>query len=605
MDELIDYSLIAEDGEMFYTRITKRDAAMYEMAHSMPHSASDTSKSAGGKTGAQWKAIDCYRLLQICMPYRKWLRNTKTVPDAMFQLLASQLKVKHGYNFNQFQVKEKLRNLRNTFRNCKKGLGSGTNWENYWSMVYIYDDPIVEGDVTLAPEGFNPDATEAFSHPIAPIPVTSTVGSDIQPQSSLSYLPETHLSPPLLAAGSVPSPAFATPAIGGSCSPPTNSEFLSLLSSSVSVLNNFSEHDDYSLWGEPPLSSTQLPRSSPAVDNSLQHEGDVFSEVENNINDLTVIDEEEEINNAALVDVNQNLRSPAKKKGQRDDGTIQIIHRTPQKTPRKKPSGTAGATPSNASPARSIVQKRTPRRNLCSQTDLVWAPAKVKLLLAECLLRKNKEQQQNVPVATWKEISGALKDIGETVKWEVCRGKFHSLSDYFSEKLLHTGGILSGVKVPYYDLLCQIHDVPVDLVMPSEVTPTGNKVWDRAGISLLLSLYKARQHLFNGTNSCVRHSTLFREIASAMDSFKIHVSGKQCSDKFSELKQRYHQEYDDSHRSGASPSTWEYYQDMNALFGETAGIKPPFTVSLGTSTSYQVKGKECQFENANSRTRPT
>ncbi|KAK3920820.1 Zinc finger and SCAN domain-containing protein 29 [Frankliniella fusca] len=646
MDDVIDYSLVAEDGQIFTARITAREAAIYDIDHhkryrllkqlidqqvkptgkwdeilsssdsmssqlipqSTPTSDPGSNGSGDGKTGAFWKGNSTDKLLQVCMPYRKWLRSTRTVSDEMYHLLARELKDKHSWDFNFRQIKEKLRNLRRTFKKNKDGKGSGEKWEHFWAMTYIYDEPIVEGNVTLAPDGFHPPAlVPAVSCDVAQKPVCTSVASNPQ-CGGLSYISES--VPVVRALQSSLSCTTVPELIGPSNSQaapssPPNSEFLSLLPSTVVVLDNdglvwekgTDGLSEISNWdaGEA-LSSTQLPRSSSVENGEVQHEN-CFEEVQSNISGLNMFDEEEEKTcDRSLVDVNQNLMSPAKKKAQRNDGSVQLTQRTPQKTPRKqRPGGGSGAATNGNSSPRNIAVKRTPKRNLCSQTDLVWPPARVQLLLADCLIKKDKVQQENIPVSTWKEIAKALKDSGEAVSWEVCRGKFHSLSDYFSERLLNTSGVVGGVKVPYYELLCQIYDVPVSFEIPPEVTDqtsSSSKLWDDAGINLLLSLYKARQDAFNGTKSCVRHTTLFREISAAMVPFKIYVTGKQCGDKFNELKKRYHLEYDESHRTGASPSTWEYYAEMDALLGQSANIKAPFTVSLGTSAAYKVKGQE-------------
>ncbi|XP_026286347.1 uncharacterized protein LOC113212000 [Frankliniella occidentalis] len=187
------------------------------------------------------------------------------------------------------------------------------------------------------------------------------------------------------------------------------------------------------------MSSTQLQQSpAPYLENCTQIQSENNGEVETHFLDLHIM--EEDAINQTLVDDNQNLlRSPARKKFQKNDGAAQEMLRTPQKTPRKKAGGGGTSSP------RSLVQRKTPsRRNLCSEADLVWPPPQVQMLLKECLTKKEKVQQQTVPVNTWKEIARAMKEEGGEhyrVTWELCRGKFFSLCEYFSNKLLYTGGV--------------------------------------------------------------------------------------------------------------------------------------------------------------------
>ncbi|KAK3929405.1 Zinc finger and SCAN domain-containing protein 29 [Frankliniella fusca] len=601
MSAIVDYSVYDDDGEVFTTRIPQREADMYDMAGAVtePSALADPSlaqcssgKRAQGKKGAVWRGNSTYRLLQLCSAYRKWLRP-KHVSELIWQTLSDKLyDSADKLDYSWEQVKEKLRNLKSQYQKAKRGELGGEKWEHYWTMWYIMDDPIKVGEVTLAPEGFSltllseqPRNCELLGSPSDPIVPTTIQATELACESDPTG----------------PSEPSAVAVIGSSLLP-SSSEFTSLLTTS----ENLNHNADFSLqldpnWESysPLLSSTQLQLTElHSVENYTQiqseHNND---EVENNFLDLNI----EETNNSdqALVDVNQNLlRSPAKKKYQRSDGAIQEILKTPQKTPRKKPCGTPSP--------RSLVQGRTPtRRNICSQADLVWPPSRVQMLLKECLIKKEKVQQESIPVTTWKDIAKAMKEKGEQhVTWELCRGKFFSLCEYFSEKLLYTGGIVGGVKAPYYDLMCQIHDIPVDFVMPSNAAQTSShkKLWDDATIRLLISLYKSKELYFNGTKSHVRHATLFSEISAAMGPHGVSLTGKQCGDKFRDLKVRYRIEYDESHRTGAAPSTWPYFKDMDALFGDTASMKAPFVMSLGTSSKYKV-GSESQPPQSGTRTR--
>lgn len=107
------------------------------------------------KIGAKWTKVTTEKLLNNCLPYRKWLRM-KTPPIATWEQITEALNGETnilGFTYTWQQIKEKLRNMKNTFNKAKGGQHGGDQWTSYWLMVYIYDSPIVEGDVTLAPKG--------------------------------------------------------------------------------------------------------------------------------------------------------------------------------------------------------------------------------------------------------------------------------------------------------------------------------------------------------------------------------------------------------------------------------------------------------------------
>lgn len=117
----------------------------------------------------------------------------------------------------------------------------------------------------------------------------------------------------------------------------------------------------------------------------------------------------------------------------------------------------------------------------------------------------------------------------------------------------------------------------------------GNSIWSNEAVELLVQLYKAKQSLFNGTESHVRHDLLYRDMAESMTQFGYNYTGKQCKNKFCDLKSRFMQEYDMARKTGAAPSMWEWYGVMEGLFQGTATLEPPFLFSSGTG--YDVRGR--------------
>lgn len=105
---------------------------------------------------------------------------------------------------------------------------------------------------------------------------------------------------------------------------------------------------------------------------------------------------------------------------------------------------------------------------MTTNAELVWPPELVQQFLGECLKFKEKLQRVEPPLCAWKDIASAMDEAGHNISWENCRAKFTSMFQFFTGTLLRTGGQLGGIKCPYWDLMCEIHDVPVDYVMPAE-----------------------------------------------------------------------------------------------------------------------------------------
>jgi len=78
-------------------------------------------------------------------------------------------------------------------------------------------------------------------------------------------------------------------------------------------------------------------------------------------------------------------------------------------------------------------------------------------------------QSSEIAIPTWKRIEAALHMLGHTkITWQTCRGKYASMYEYFTGTLLRTGGIVGGVKCPYWDKMCDLHDFPKDYIVPPD-----------------------------------------------------------------------------------------------------------------------------------------
>lgn len=84
-------------------------------------------------------------------------------------------------------------------------------------------------------------------------------------------------------------------------------------------------------------------------------------------------------------------------------------------------------------------------------------------------------------------------------------------------------------------------------------------MWPDAAVSLLIELYREKEHEFN--NGMKRHNVIWADIAAQMrqTNEKYTVSGLQCSTKFSGLKRTYKNILEQNKKSGNSHNSWAFY----------------------------------------------
>ncbi|KAJ1522443.1 hypothetical protein ONE63_001633 [Megalurothrips usitatus] len=284
------------------------------------------------------------------------------------------------------------------------------------------------------------------------------------------------------------------------------------------------------------------------------------------------------------VDVDDKLttRSPAAKQKKNSEGKQQ----SPRKTPRKTP---------------------TPRRKVAGQCHLVWPLSKTNAFLEECVTLKEEVQKENVAVETWKKIAEKLTKREHDVTWQQCRSKFVLMNQFFADSILPVNGILGGVQWPYYQCFLKIHDLPADYEIPVSVaslSASGTLWQDDKTVLLLINIYKERYHLFKGSQSMIRHSSLYLEISTIMQMYEIRASGEQCKSKEKELEMKFRQEYDKKRKTGSAPSSWTFYEPMLEIYGNNASLEAVFAFSVGGSNHYTHKGNVVEAEERQSRSRP-
>ncbi|KAJ1526374.1 hypothetical protein ONE63_009520 [Megalurothrips usitatus] len=243
------------------------------------------------------------------------------------------------------------------------------------------------------------------------------------------------------------------------------------------------------------------------------------------------------------------------------------------------------------------------------------------LFVLECVHRKGQVQKDPVPLATWKEISQVMKTYSYDIKWELCRDKFMNMNNMFRH-VLKRGATLYGVKWPYYNQFCAIHDIDVDETVETaplggdndtendseyedlddgsdndsdsgkDDTAIGGMLWPPSKIRLLLSEYENRMSKFTNSKSSIKHSVLYGEISKAFLEHGVERSAKQCQAKMSELQQKFRKIFDRQRQTGQSPTKWAHYEKMLGMFKDSSNLDPPFVVTVGRSNKYIVKGKE-------------
>jgi len=130
-------------------------------------------------------------------------------------------------------------------------------------------------------------------------------------------------------------------------------------------------------------------------------------------------------------------------------------------------------------------------------------------------------------------------------------------------------------------------------------------LWNRKALLLLLSLYKTNKTKFEGSDSSLRHNYLYARLAGGMKEKGYDHTWKQCKSKMGRMKDKLRIEFDKCNKTGAAPSTLEYYETMLEMFDGAAWLVAPVAVSVGRGLQYTVDGETKENLREGTRTRPS
>ncbi|KAK3918586.1 Zinc finger and SCAN domain-containing protein 29 [Frankliniella fusca] len=548
-----------------------------------------------GNPKIRWPGNTSTLFINLCLPYRKWLR-CKTVAPFVWEEISAKLLNKHNLRYNGEQCHAKMKSLKRTFREAKGGQHSGDKWPHYWVMTYIYDEPIVPGELSLTSEVL------AVSNAVLP------------PEES-----------PILSAGASGMNSDNT-AVSFAVLRPVDSPILGAVASGYEYIQfNDDDNGDASIvpTAEPTLGILK------DISNLVSNEGHISVPIENRPG-MKVI---------AEIPLISDLSGPTSEAAEHlsipDDGDVpdilmkefpetQGMTEAPMTPTKKKAKGPAFLT---NSPQRHSPQT-TPRRkkaNKPPKSALQLDPEDTAAFVAKCLARKADLQKERINVQVWKDISD---ELGDKFDWHLCRAKFMQMDESFKNTFLPLEGKMGSTEWPYYKSFCDIYDIPENYYSVVKIVDLGeegvdenddeeekaanendgpSKLWSADAMALLLSLYKTRQHSFESSTSHLRYTFLYAQISAAMKEAGYSLSMKQCKSKMDALKSKFRKEFDLSSKTGASPSSWPLYEKMLEMFEGSASLVPPYALSAGRALVFSEKG---QAENSavsatGTRTRPT
>ncbi|KAJ1519071.1 hypothetical protein ONE63_011313 [Megalurothrips usitatus] len=279
---------------------------------------------------------------------------------------------------------------------------------------------------------------------------------------------------------------------------------------------------------------------------------------------------------------------------------------TPSKSQPKKKSKQAGNKVGNIH----STPPQTPKRKV-PKSSLVFHQTESRDFINEFKLQKKAVQKDVacIPIAVWKSISSNLMERGHSnMDWKVCRARFERMNTFFIDTLLPVNGVLAGSKWDFYDDFLYIHNLPQDFTTPASrvASEPASKIWVERAVLNLISEYKKRLRHFQGTGSTIRKTTLYSEIAAELQKNGIAVTGKQCQDHMDNvLIVQFRKEYDKQKKTGAAPSTWDYYHQMLDLFDGNPTLEAPYAVSVCRGLKYTVEGEGKDIDDRQTRTRKT
>ncbi|KAJ1518862.1 hypothetical protein ONE63_011526 [Megalurothrips usitatus] len=597
--------------------------------------------------------------LEALKPYRRMIRSR--YPGTEFWgTIADYLSKEEGPIVSGSQLAEKMRNIKSSFKSAKR------SWALYPLMSYLFDDPIPDdeaGDTSLpnstasffngirdqcrsSPTNVEPAAVNTSIH--TPGRFVNEISFDIhgsrQPlQETYSPLQDAevsnmtfHMGMQLTQTDEVPQKVFS---IQRSCLSLDN--VFRPLSENFTLTEPTSPHEkdarssSETSKGKLPLPVAELlekvsymrrsddvleniPQKHPpeetfegarisAVTFNLHESGDMYDVVFNPVKTGTSIDNEcttsaNEGNDFANMSVENWEDLPSDNENPHDASVVM----TPSKSQPKKKSKEAGNKVGNIH----STPPKTPKRKV-PKSSLVLQQTESRDFINECKLQKKAVQKDVacIPIAVWKSISSKLMETGHSnMDWKVCRARFERMNTFFIDILLPVNGVLAGSKWDFYDDFLYIHDLPQDFTTPASrvASEPASKIWVERAVLNLISEYKKRLRHFQGTGSTIRKTTLYSEIAAELQKNGIAVTGKQCQDHMDNvLIVQFRKEYDKQKKTGAAPSTWDYYHQMLDLFDGNPTLQASYAVSVCRGLKYTVEGEGKDIDDRQTRTRKT
>nr|XP_022909150.1 uncharacterized protein LOC111420402 [Onthophagus taurus] len=91
---------------------------------------------------------------------------------------------------------------------------------------------------------------------------------------------------------------------------------------------------------------------------------------------------------------------------------------------------------------------------------------------------------------------------------------------------------------------------------------------------MLVDAYKKNEQLFQ--SSTIRNDTVWKMISEKLKANNLNFGASQCENKFKNLKRRYQKKKDNMKptASGAAVIKFEFYNEMEELFGKKPNIEP-------------------------------
>lgn len=103
-------------------------------------------------------------------------------------------------------------------------------------------------------------------------------------------------------------------------------------------------------------------------------------------------------------------------------------------------------------------------------------------------------------------------------------------------------------------------------------------LWNRSAIFRLIHFYHKKEDKFQ--SSACKNETVYKEIAQCLCSEGYSFTPTQCRDKFKYLKLKYMKKIDNMKNTGEERVHFEYFDEMEQIFGKKANTTPIALASL-------------------------